>query len=110
MPSSQSFTPDTFSAIPPNRAQDAPGCIFIFDIDIPGGLIQQRAFKCECWKSSIATSYRIEFTRASKRQLDKLDAAIKNRIDRSFRQLVRDKQLIVNRRTQLIIPRLHASL
>ncbi|HQC15735.1 type II toxin-antitoxin system RelE family toxin [Mesotoga prima] len=33
-------------------------------------------------------SYRVSFTRASKRQHDKLDAAIKNRIDRSFRQLV----------------------
>ncbi|HRV03026.1 MAG TPA: type II toxin-antitoxin system RelE/ParE family toxin [Mesotoga sp.] len=33
-------------------------------------------------------SYRVSFTRASKRQYDKLNAAIKNRIDRSFRQLV----------------------
>ena len=33
-------------------------------------------------------SYRVSFTRASKRQHDKLDAAIKNRIDRSFRELV----------------------
>lgn len=33
-------------------------------------------------------SYQIDFTRASKRQHDKLDATIKNRIDKSFRQLV----------------------
>ena len=33
-------------------------------------------------------SYRVSFTRASKRQHDKLDTAVKNRIDRSFGQLV----------------------
>ena len=33
-------------------------------------------------------SYRISFTRSSKRQHEKLDIAVKNRIDKSFRQLV----------------------
>ena len=33
-------------------------------------------------------SYRISFTRSSKRKHEKLDTAVKNRIDRSFRQLV----------------------
>ena len=33
-------------------------------------------------------SYRVSFTRSSKRRHDKLDTAIKNRIDKSFRQLV----------------------
>jgi len=33
-------------------------------------------------------SYRINFTRSSKRQHEKLDTAVKNRIDKSFRQLV----------------------
>ena len=33
-------------------------------------------------------SYRISFTRLSKRQHEKLDTTVKNRIDKSFRQLV----------------------
>jgi len=33
-------------------------------------------------------SYRISFTRSSKRQHEKLDTTVKNRIDKSFRQLV----------------------
>ena len=33
-------------------------------------------------------SYRISFTRVGKRQHEKLDIAVKNRIDKSFRQLV----------------------
>ncbi|HQC14929.1 type II toxin-antitoxin system RelE family toxin [Mesotoga prima] len=33
-------------------------------------------------------SYRISFTRSSKRQHEKLDTAVKDRIDKSFRQLV----------------------
>jgi len=33
-------------------------------------------------------SYRISFTRSSKRQHEKLDIAVKNRIDKGFRQLV----------------------
>ncbi|MBP7201268.1 MAG: type II toxin-antitoxin system RelE/ParE family toxin [Mesotoga sp.] len=36
----------------------------------------------------MAMNYRVSFTRASKRQHDKLDAAIKNRIDKSFQRLV----------------------
>ena len=36
----------------------------------------------------IAMSYRISFTRLSKRQHEKLDTTVKNRIDKSFRQLV----------------------